>query len=159
MKTFLLFALVLCAITTKATNYYFSAVSGDDSRTSAQAKSPATPWKTLNKLNSFFSTLIPGDSVLLKRGETFYGSLNLNNSGTTSLPIIIGAFGVGNKPIISGLTTLSNWISKGSGIYESYNSSLASGLNMVLINDIEQGIGRYPNKISFISSSIHCNLS
>ncbi len=146
MKPFLLMALVLCTITTNATNYYFSSTSGDDARTSTQAHSSSTPWKSLSKLNSFFVNLQPGDSVLLKRGDTFYGTITIGKSGTTSLPIVIGAYGSGSKPLITGLTTLANWVSVGGGIYESYNSSLASGLNMVLINDVEQGIGRYPNK-------------
>ncbi|MEJ7684845.1 MAG: hypothetical protein WKG06_44765 [Segetibacter sp.] len=60
-----------------AATYYFSTSSGNDSRTSTQAKNPSTPWKTISKLNSFFSSLQPGDSVLFKRGETFYGSVTI----------------------------------------------------------------------------------
>src|SRR5215210_1153976 len=127
MRTMLLITLViLFASTTYATTYYFSTVSGDDSRTSTQAKSSSTPWKTLSKLNSFFSSLQPGDSILLKRGETFYGSITVIKSGTSSSPIIIGAYGTGSKPVITSLVTLTNWVSKGNGIWESYNSSLGA---------------------------------
>src|ERR1700678_587514 len=56
-------------------NYYFSTKNGDDNRTPAQAQNSATPWKTLNRLNSFASSLLPGDSVLFHRGEAFYGPL------------------------------------------------------------------------------------
>src|SRR5215217_6713433 len=123
MKTLLLVTLVvLFATTSKATNYYFSSVTGDDSRTSTQAKSSSTPWKTLSKLNSFFSSLQSGDSVLLKRGETFYGSITINKSGTSTLPIVIGAYGTGSRPVISSLVTLGSWVAKGNGIYESYSS-------------------------------------
>jgi len=123
MKTLLLLTLValLFATTTNATNYYFSSVSGDDSRTAIQAKSPSTPWKTLGKLNSYFASLMPGDSVLFKRGETFYGSITILKAGTTSLPIIFGAYGTGEKPVITSLVTLGSWVSKGNGIWESYN--------------------------------------
>ncbi|MEO6454840.1 MAG: right-handed parallel beta-helix repeat-containing protein, partial [Ginsengibacter sp.] len=145
MKTFILTALLFCAITTRATNYYFSAISGDDSRTTLQAQNPATPWKTLSKLNSFFSTLNPGDSVLLKRNETFYGSITTTKSGVSGNPIVIGSYGKGNKPVITSLVTLDNWVSKGNGIYESYNSAIDASLNMVLLNGAEQQIGRYPN--------------
>src|SRR5436190_16862712 len=146
MKTLLLLTLVvLFATTTNATNYYFSAISGDDSRTSTQAKSSSTPWKTLSKLNAFFSSLQPGDSVLLKRGETFYGSITAAKSGISGAPIVIGAYGTGSKPIITSLVTLANWVSKGSGIWESYNSSLGATVNMVLLNGVEEGMGRYPN--------------
>ena len=147
MKTLLLLTLValLSATTTNATNYYFSSVSGDDSRTSTQAKSSATPWKTLGKLNSYFLSLMPGDSVLFKRGETFYGSITIAKAGTTSLPIVFGAYGTGNKPVITSLVTLGSWVSKGNGVWESYNSSLGSVVNTVLLNDVEQEMGRYPN--------------
>jgi parallel beta-helix repeat protein len=147
MRTLLLLALVvLFATTTNATNYYFSAVSGDDSRTATEAKNPSTPWKTLSKLNSFFPSLQPGDSVLLKRGETFYGYIKVGRSGTASLPIVIGAYGTGNKPIVTSFVTMNNWVSKGNGIWESYNSSLLATLNIVTLNGAEQAMGRFPNR-------------
>src|SRR5882757_9311227 len=101
MKTSLFLVALVCFLNSAfATNYYFSAVSGDDSRSSTQAQNSSTPWKTLKKLNSFFSSLKPGDFVLLKRGETFYGSITVDKSGTSSSPITIGAYGTGNRPII-----------------------------------------------------------
>ncbi len=84
-----------------ATNFYFSTVSGDDSRTPTQAQNSSTPWKTLNKLNSYFKNLQPGDAVLLKRGDTFYGSITVSKSGTAGSPIVVGAYGTGNKPVIT----------------------------------------------------------
>jgi len=130
----------------KATNYYFSSVSGDDSRTSVQAQNPATPWKTLTKLNSFFSSLGAGDSVLFKRGEIFYGSIVVSKSGTAANPIRFGAFGSGARPVISGFTTINTWTSLGSNIWEStVAASTLSSTNMVLINGANTAMGRYPN--------------
>ncbi len=148
MKTLLLIILVSFAFTTttNANNYYFSTVSGDDSRTSAQAQNSSTPWKTLSKLNSIFSTLQAGDSILFKRGETFYGTINVNKSGTVSRPIVIGAYGTGNKPVITGMQTLTNWVSVGNGKYESTNTALGPQVNMVTLNGVEQDMGRYPNR-------------
>jgi len=145
MKSFftLIFVFLLCSA--RATNYYFSAVSGDDSRSSAQARNASTPWKTLAKLNSFFINLRPGDAVLLKRGETFHGSIKIKKSGEPGRPIVIGAYGTGSKPVITSLITLSGWVSKGNGIWESQNSSLGKSLNTVLINNVWQEMGRYPN--------------
>ncbi|MEP6583494.1 MAG: right-handed parallel beta-helix repeat-containing protein [Ginsengibacter sp.] len=128
-----------------AKNYYFSSVSGDDSRTSTQAQSKSTPWKTLTKLNSFMSSLTAGDSVLFKSGEVFYGFITVTKSGTTTKPIIFAAYGTGNKPVITGFQTLKTWTSVGGGIFECYNSALGTQVNMVTLNGSFQPIGRYPN--------------
>ena len=146
MKNFftLLFIFVMCSA--RAATYYFSSVSGDDSRTPTQANSASTPWKSLSKLNDFFISLQPGDSVLFNRGETFYGSITVNKSGINGSPIVISAYGTGSRPVITALTRLSNWVAVGNGIYESYNSSLGGNLNILLINDAAQPMGRYPNE-------------
>jgi parallel beta-helix repeat protein len=131
--------------TSRATNYYFSNSSGNDSRSATQAQSASTPWKTVNKLNSIFRSLQPGDSVLFKRGETFYGTITVTKSGTSSQPIVISAYGKGNKPVIKSLVRLSNWVSVGNGIWESYNAALGTTVNVVLLNGVVQEMGRYPN--------------
>ena len=145
MKNFFTLLFLFVISSAHAATYYFSSASGDDSRTSTQAKSASTPWKSLSKLNTFFSSLLPGDSVLLNRGETFYGSIVVNKSGIKGSPIVIGAYGSGNKPVVTALTRLSNWVAIGNGVYESYNFSLGANLNILLLNDIQQPIGRYPN--------------
>jgi parallel beta-helix repeat protein len=125
-------------------NYYFSTAAGDDSRTAAQAMNSSTPWKTLNKLNSIMSSLKPGDAVLFNRGETFTGSIIMKQSGTTGNPIIFSAYGTGSKPMINGLATIKTWTSIGNGAWE---TPVAGGsyLNMVLVNDLVQAMGRFPN--------------
>lgn len=145
MKNFFTLLFVFFLHTAWATTYYFSAVSGDDSRTSLQARNPATPWKSLNKLNASFSIFQPGDSILLKRDDIFYGSITIAKSGTASLPIVIGAYGTGNKPVVTSLVTLDNWVSVGNGIWESYNPSFGTSVGTVLLNDQAQELGRYPN--------------
>src|SRR5258706_1579802 len=148
MKTYLSVLLVCLVNTALAKNYYFSVKYGDDTRTSSQASNSSTPWKTLDKLNAFFTNLQPGDSVLFRRGETFYGTIKVSKSGTASLPIVFAAYGSGNKPIITSLVTLSGWIANSSykGVYDcAANSALGSQLNMVLVDEVERGMGRYPN--------------
>jgi hypothetical protein len=131
-------------------NYYFSSTSGDDARTSTQAQNPATPWKTITKLNSFFASLAAGDSVLLKRGDTFYGSIVVSKSGTSSLRIVIGAFGTGNKPIVTGFTTVTGWTNEGNGIYSKVISA-ESQTNMVSIDGVQYGMGRFPNAGTYLT--------
>ena len=51
--------------------FYFSSTTGNDSYTTAQAQNPATPWKTLAKLNSLSAIAAPGDTFAFKRGDMF----------------------------------------------------------------------------------------
>ena len=141
----LLISLYICGIA-NATNYYFSSASGDDSRTAAQAQNPATPWKSLSKLNSYFGSLAAGDSILFKRGETFYGNITVGKSGTAAKSIILGAYGTGAKPIITGFTSIGAWTSVGTNIWES--SSAASTLttcNTISVGGSNFAMGRTPD--------------
>ena len=58
----------LC-FTANATTYYFAA-NGNDNNSGTTSSSP---WQSLNKLNSL--NLQPGDNVLFRSGDTFYGGL------------------------------------------------------------------------------------
>ena len=130
-------------------NYYFSQSSGDDSRSFAQAQNPDTPWKSIQKLNTVFSSLNPGDKILFRRGETYFGTIVMSNSGTVTNPITIGAYGNGDNPVITGLVKLSNWKSIGNGIYEAGHSQLKSKpLTLVSFNDQDKEMGRFPNSDS-----------
>ncbi|MEO5893413.1 MAG: PA14 domain-containing protein [Ferruginibacter sp.] len=128
-----------------ANNYYFSSGWGDDTRSAIEAQNSSSPWKTLTKLNAFFPSLNPGDSVFFKRGDIFTGPINIAKSGETNKPIFFGAYGTGSKPLISGFTVLSNWASTGNGIYESTSASLLPTVNILLVNGQPKAIGRFPN--------------
>lgn len=129
-----------------ATDYHISNEKGNDSRSFSQAQNPETPWKSIEKLNAVFSSLQPGDKVLFRRGETYFGTIVMSNSGTASNPIKIGAYGNGANPIITGLVDLSSWTSIGNGIYEAGHSQLKSRpTTLVTFNDKDKEMGRYPN--------------
>ncbi|WP_074489101.1 right-handed parallel beta-helix repeat-containing protein [Mucilaginibacter polytrichastri] len=126
-----------------ATTYYISSSTGNDAYTDIQAHNPSTPWKSINKLNVYFKSLGAGDSILFKRGETFYGAITVAKSGAVFAPIYFGAYGNGNNPQISGLTTLKNWKLVKNGVYE---SPCVTDGSMLILNGVQQAIGRYPNK-------------
>ncbi|QPH39940.1 right-handed parallel beta-helix repeat-containing protein [Pedobacter endophyticus] len=128
-----------------ASTYYLSSISGDDNRSASEAQNPNTPWKSITKLNAYFASLKPGDNVLFKRNETFYGTISINGSGSDGNPITFGAYGTGSNPIITSLVTVSQWQSVGNGIYESTNAAFGSSVAVVLINNKPQEMGRYPN--------------
>jgi hypothetical protein len=136
----LLLTFVVFAFTANATTYYISNV-GNDSNSGTDASSP---WQTLNKLNSV--SLSPGDNVLFRRGDTFYGSIIVSNSGSSGNPITYGAYGSGAKPIITGFTSITSWNNLGGNIWESINAvSTLPYTNMVAVNGVNTAMGRYPN--------------
>ena len=147
MKQFPLILLLFlcCSINGFSTNYYFSSSDGDDARSTSVARNPLTPWKTLSKLNAFFSQLLPGDSILFKRGDTFFGSIKMLKSGSDALPIVLSAYGKGQRPIISGFISVSSWKPIGNGIFESDALATAESVNMVVIGGVNYAMGRYPN--------------
>jgi parallel beta-helix repeat protein len=129
----------------RGNTYYFSAGNGDDSRTPAQAMQASTPWRTLGKLNQVFGQLQPGDSVLFKRGEVFYGPIVAGRSGVAGRPIVLAAYGQGYDPIISGFARLGGWKSGGKGIWQAPCQGCGLRVNMVTIEDTVQPMGRFPN--------------
>ena len=139
------FILFFVAHTAKATDYYFSSSLGNDSYTSAQAQNQTTPWRSIAKLNSFFSSIVAGDIIYFKRGDVFYGSISVTKSGSSVRPIVIGAYGSGNKPIISGFTTITSWSLLRTGVYQANIPGVSNSLNLVSINGLPQQLGRYPN--------------
>ena len=148
----LLFLILNFYLTSRATTYYFSS-NGNDAN---NGTSTSTPWKTLSKLNSFFSSLKPGDNVLFNRGETFYGSITFTKSGSSGLPIILGAYGSGANPVITGFTSVSSWTNKGSNIWESTNAvSSLSSCNMVVVNGVNTAMGRTPNYPDYYTWNSH----
>jgi hypothetical protein len=94
--------------------YYVSSSAGDDSHTG----SAESPWSTLAKVAT--ARLSPGDQVLLRRGDTWRETLNLNSSGAQSAPIAVGAYGEGANPRILGSESRSGlqaWIQAEPGIW------------------------------------------
>jgi hypothetical protein len=84
-------------------------------------------------------TNISGHTVLFKRGDVFYGALAIENSNYT-----LGAYGEGANPVLSGLTELTSWTLSKEHIY--YVTLDVSALNLVTLDGIVKGKGRYPNK-------------
>lgn len=77
--------------------YHLDGMDGMDDN---DGRSPASAWKTLERANQV--KLKPGDSILLKRGTRFNGSLKLARSGTSANPIVVSSYGEGPLPVIDG---------------------------------------------------------
>jgi chitodextrinase len=77
--------------------YYVDSVGGSDA---GAGSSPTSAWKTLANVNG--GQLVPGDTVLLKRGGVWNGSLKVTASGTSASPITVGSYGSGELPVVGG---------------------------------------------------------
>ena len=84
-------------VVTVGATYYVSSSSGSD----ANAGTLAAPWRTLAKVSSSSSLFKPGDSILLKRGDTWNEQFNIaNQAGVSGTPITYGAYGSGALPTV-----------------------------------------------------------
>ena len=145
MKTFVLFIALAISLNLQASTYYFSTGSGDDSRNSALAQNPLTPWKSLIKLNSSLSTFKAGDIIAFKRGDEFYGSIVMDGATGGSAGLIFTAYGEGLNPVITGLKTVQDFKLTRNNVYEARISPQLLAINLLLINGRQQAMGRYPN--------------
>ena len=147
IKFFAILVALILGLTTKSysKNFYLSSSAGNDSFTALQAQNPATPWKTIDKLNNSMSLIDPGDYIFFKRGDVFPGQITLKRSGTASAMITFSAYGSGNLPIIKGTLPVTGWTKYSGNIWQSGCPQLASTVTNFFINEKSQQIGRYPN--------------
>ena len=134
MATCYLFLFLTSACTCSAKTYYVSATGSDTNDGLSSTKA----WKTIAKINA--TIFLPGDSILFRTGDTFYGTLLPVTNGN-----VFSSYGEGAKPIITGLVDISEWKSLGSNIWEAAVPDGLPTLNMVLIKGVLTPMGRYPN--------------
>jgi hypothetical protein len=120
-----------------ATTYYVSSTQGDDTN---DGISISTPWKSTSRiyrcaLGIGGNKLAPGDSVLLKTGDSFDGPIWLNASGSQPSPITIDRYGTGPNPIIYGDHPSATWsaVSNHAGIY---STPIWSAPNIQAVYDV-----------------------
>lgn len=138
MHNLLLVLLLAASTQLAATNYYLDATDGNDAN---DGLTPATAWQSLLNINANLLALVPGDSVLFKRGEAWYGTaLGVPYSGTADEPITFSNYGDSGEPlpIISVVDTLA-----GSQVPTSW-TMIASGVNggNIFAFDLDQNPNR-----------------
>ena len=140
MKTTLVLIFLALTSFVAATDYYVK-TGGNDLNSGT---SDATAWATIDKVNSAFSMMKPGDRILFRRGDTFFGTVKIGKSGVSGSPITFTSYGTGEKPIITGFTAVTGWIDEGNNIYSAPLSAEAQ-TNMVIVNGRQAAMGRYPD--------------
>ncbi len=81
------------------TAFYVDSINGFDSN---DGTSEDKAFRSLEKISSF--DFQPGDKILLKSGQTFYGSLKINGAGTADNGILVSTYGGSEKAKISAKT-------------------------------------------------------
>lgn len=130
-----LLALLLLPVQVLATNFYVSN-SGSD----AAAGTIASPWASIAKVNASMASFMPGDSVLFQRGGTFEGTLTITRNS-----IVFGAYGSGNRPVLTGFYTIPSWTAAGTNLW---TATIPAGLNnvrLLTINNRVIRVGRFPD--------------
>ncbi|MFZ1728644.1 MAG: right-handed parallel beta-helix repeat-containing protein [Bacteroidota bacterium] len=115
-----LLLLIVGAAPVLPATYYVSSSMGSDAN---DGLADHTPWKSIARVNA--AGLVPGDSLLFKRGDIWKDGvlLSFTESGTAEQPIIVAAYGVGSRPVISDITLLDgsgdslNWIRRSGNIW------------------------------------------
>lgn len=118
---------------------YYISNSGSDSNSGT---SPSQAWQTLGRLDQVQFALQPGDHILLERGGTYRGTLPLFCSGTAESPIVIGAYGNGGAPIVSGSELVTGWQQYQGNIWR---APIANTVKQVYVNGQFMTLARYPN--------------
>ena len=93
----LILYLILVGGVAHAANYYVDSEDGSDDRTGLTADSA---WQSLARVNR--TQFSAGDSIFLKSGQRFEGTLKPRGKGTPDNPITIGKYGGKIRPVIDG---------------------------------------------------------
>lgn len=121
----------------RAGNYYLS-INGNDLN---KGNTVATAWQSIDRLNQ--QKFKAGDSVLFNRGDVFIGEIIISNSGTINKPIVFGAFGKGQNPVITGAIRINNWETTKPGMIA---ADCPMKVNSLFCDDKQQILARYPNR-------------
>ncbi len=118
---------------------YYVSETGSDSNNGTDE---STPWQSISKINSMMSQILPGDQILFKRGDRFYGTINISKSGTAGNEIVFGSYGTGNLPVITGKKLITGWTVHSGNIYR---ANFSDSVTHVYVDNKLMTIARYPN--------------
>jgi parallel beta-helix repeat protein len=132
-----LFAAIACS----AGTYYIAADGADGN----DGLSPATPWRTIDKINGLGRTVSDNSTFLFRRGDVFRGEIRLAGS---TLGATLGAYGSGENPVISGSAVITGWTPYSGSIFVADVSSLIPAeekIEQLFVNNRRVLLARYPN--------------
>ncbi len=86
-----------------------------------------------------------GDQVLFKRGDEWTGTIHIKYFGVYGKPIVYGAYGTGDKPVIKGTSEVTGWTKHSGNIYkatlpERANQLFVDGVKMSITKNVDAAI-------------------
>lgn len=152
MRKYFIIIFSFLSLIINATDYFIK-TGGNDLR---RGTSDGNAWSTIEKVNSYWEAgfFIPGDNIFFKRGDTFYGTIHVSESGIPGAPITIGAYGTGDDPVITGFTAITPWAYEGAGIYSNKIYFESKDSIIVSVDNVNTAIGRFPNS-GFLNIDSH----
>lgn len=138
---------LIIPINALATTYFVSSSSGNDTNDGLSSVTDGThgPWKTINKIhNRSFSA---GDSILFKRGDSWNERLIVFFSGNNNSPLVYGAYGTGDMPLINCADKITEWtlFDQNKNIWVAQINTTIKSVSQVFVNDKRQTLSRWPN--------------
>jgi len=117
-----------------ATTWYVDSIAGDDNNSGLAA---AYPKKTISPTGY---NVIAGDTILLKYGSEWRGSLAINRSGTAENKITYGAYGTpaDGRPIINTTALITDWTNVSGNIWRA--PITLTGIRRVFIDRVAVGL-------------------
>lgn len=100
------------------------------------------PWRSLDKISNF--SFKPGDSILLNRGRVWTEGLSIQTSGEPGSPILFGAYGEGDLPLIRPAPAIDSWTKDSPTVWKAPTGTPPS--NRVWVDDLSQEWAREPDE-------------
>jgi hypothetical protein len=103
-----------------------------------------------------------GDNIYFEKGETWREQLTVPSSGNSTHQITFGAYGSGEKPIISGFNISTGWSSVGNGVYSATVTTepkIVSYNGILLISNNTKTTNVNTNEWDWDSNILYVNVS
>ncbi|WP_372773926.1 right-handed parallel beta-helix repeat-containing protein [Mangrovibacterium sp.] len=116
--------------------YFVSSSTGSDSNDGLSADRPKKTLAAVTALNPK-----AGQKVALKASDAFEETLTVPTSGSAGNPIVYGAYGIGEKPVISGTAKVTGWEKYSGNIYR---TKVSSAVTQLFVDGEFLLVSRYP---------------
>jgi len=133
-KLIIVILILLCSAPAWAADYI---VYIDSTASAGGNGTIGTPWNAFSSINWTTATsAITAGSVVninLKRGSLFRTNLAIGASGVAGRPLVVQAYGTGNKPVINGADIVTSWSASGAGLGSTWQATCGATAGAIFL--------------------------